>query len=82
MKCPTKKICFISKEVAEEELLANRAKYNYSSGTGPINVYKCDVCEYYHFTSKGEMNSRLLSKDSKKKIDRESEANYWLNKLK
>lgn len=82
MSCSTKKICFISREVAEEELMANRAKYNYSPGSGPVNIYKCNICEYYHFTSKGEMNPKLLSKDSKKKIDRESEANYWLNKLK
>lgn len=82
MNCPTKKICFISREIAEEELLANRAKYNYSTGAGPVNIYKCDICEYYHFTSKGEMHPKLLSQDTKKRIDRESEANYWREKLK
>lgn len=80
--CPTKKICFSTKEVGEEELVSNRAKYNYSVGAGPVNVYLCDLCGNYHFTSKGETNPKLLNKDIKKKIDRESEANYWLDKLK
>lgn len=76
--CTTKKICFQNKEDAEEELVLNRVKYS----TGPVNVYKCEFCGYYHFTSKGEVNPKLLSEKSRRKIDRESEANYWLDKLK
>lgn len=76
--CTTKKICFLNKEDAEEELVLNKGKYR----NGPVNVYQCHICGFYHFTSKGEMNSKLLSKENRKRIDRESEANYWLNKFK
>ena len=77
-KCTTGKVCFLNKEDAEEELLINRAKYR----NGPVNIYECQICGNYHFTSKGEMHSGLLTGKNKDKINRESEAQYWLNKLK
>lgn len=82
MKCSTKKICFASREIAEHELLANHAKYNYAAGQGPVNIYKCDSCGTYHFTSKGEPHPLLQKKETQQQINRESEANYWLDKLK
>ena len=80
--CSTKKICYLNREAAEDALLAHRARFNHPPTAGPINVYLCNSCGCYHFTSKGEMNPKLLSGENKKKIDRDSEANYWLDKLK
>jgi len=73
--CSTQKVCYDSKEIAEEALLQNHAKNNYAEGQGPINVYECDICGCYHFTSKGSTHPIL--KKQKGRIDRLREANYW-----
>ncbi|MDX1627207.1 MAG: hypothetical protein R3345_00835 [Fulvivirga sp.] len=79
MRCSTGKICFDSQSIAEEALLQNHAKNNYAAGQGPVNVYLCDRCGCYHFTSKGEVNA-LLEKE-KHRIDRLRQANYWEEKF-
>jgi len=77
--CSSHKVCYDSKEIAEEALLQNHAKNNYAKGQGPVNVYLCDMCGCYHFTSKGEINPLLNSQ--KGRIDKLREASYWEDKL-
>lgn len=73
--CSTQKVCYDSQEIAEEALLQNHAKNNYAEGQGPVNVYECDICGCYHFTSKG--NTHPILREQKGRIDRLREANYW-----
>lgn len=81
-RCATNKQCYDSREIAEEALIQNRIRYNHGSDTGPINVYLCDICGSYHFTSKGEKSEVLKSNGVKKKIDLQKEANHWESKFK
>ena len=46
-------------QMAEDALIDAWVRNNYVSGTGPINVYPCDDCGNFHFTSKGAMNLKL-----------------------
>lgn len=80
--CSTKKTCFKNKEEAEEELINIRGRNNYSGSAGPINVYKCEFCGFYHFTSKGEANPILTKDENLTRINKVSEANFWIDKLK
>ncbi|MEO9966085.1 MAG: hypothetical protein ABJF11_09870 [Reichenbachiella sp.] len=75
----TNKICYASKEIAEEALVENRSRHYHSENSGPINVYECRECGNYHFTSQGEISE--LIKKNKSKIDANREANFWERKL-
>ncbi|MEP2773065.1 MAG: hypothetical protein ABJH05_13020 [Fulvivirga sp.] len=74
-RCSTQKVCYDSRTIAEEALLQNHAKNNYAPGQGPINVYECEMCGSYHFTSKGAINHIL--EEEKDRIKRLREANFW-----
>ena len=82
LKCPSNKKVYSSKEIAEEALIEAHTQFEYTRGSGPIAVYECEDCKYYHLTSQGPMNQKLeqLMKDGK--IQRQKEANQWLNKIK
>ena len=58
-KCPTGKVMYHSMSLAEDALIDSWIRNNFIIGSGPVNVYQCDECGNYHFTSKGEMNGRL-----------------------
>jgi len=58
-KCSTGKIVYISLSIAEDALIDAWSRHNYAVGKGPVNVYQCDDCGNFHFTSKGTMNIRL-----------------------
>lgn len=73
---------FSSQQIAEDVLIELWSKNEYASGHGPIGVYKCDDCGYYHFTSQGPMNERLSEALSTGKLKLLREANKWLNKMK
>ena len=68
--------------MAEDALIEARAKYNYAPGSGPIGVYQCEDCGFYHLTSKGKMNEALSKQLAAGRIDLQKEANRWLDKLK
>lgn len=65
-------------EIAEDALLEANAKFSH----GPIAVYRCDDCGYFHFTSQGQMNEKLASYLATGKMKRQKEANDWQDKLK
>lgn len=82
MKCRTGKVSYDNKEIALEALIQNRTRYNYSEGSGPINVYQCEECGSFHFTSKGPMNATLTSDDNLARIRLGRQAGFWEDKFK
>ncbi|MFY0651896.1 MAG: hypothetical protein JXQ96_07680 [Cyclobacteriaceae bacterium] len=80
MNCGTGKVSYASKEMAEEALIQNHSRNYYSTGSGPVNVYQCDACGEYHFTSKGDVSDLLKSPESQKKIAKNQEAHHWEQK--
>ena len=80
--CISHKKSYPSLAFAEDALVEAWIKFEYTQGSGPIAVYKCEDCGEYHFTSKGLMNEKLSSALATGKIKREREGNDWLNKLK
>ena len=82
MKCASHKRVYQSHELAVDALIEARTRFEYAPSGGPIAVYQCDECGYYHLTSKGKMEPRLekLLKDGD--ITRQKEADRWLDKLK
>lgn len=79
--CPTGKICHISKELAEEALVENRARNNFGAAAGPINIYECEVCHNFHFTSKGTPHEMLSDPEVQTKIDRMKIQHHWERKF-
>lgn len=77
MFCPSKKREYLSKQEAEEALIQHHIQFDFSPGQGPVNVYRCDRCEAWHFTSKGETASILNDPDVKKRIAREKLGSGW-----
>src|SRR5258706_13103572 len=80
--CISNKKIYQSREVAEDALIEARTKFNYAPHSGPIAVYKCDDCGFFHLTSKGKINERLPKHVSEGKIDLKKERNRGLDKLK
>lgn len=82
IKCVSGKRVYVTREQAEEALVGAHTRFDYARGQGPVNVYRCDDCGYFHLTSKGPVNEVLQQRKKEGKIDREKEADAWLNKLK
>jgi hypothetical protein len=81
LKCPTGKRIYVAESLAEDALIDMHSRHQYT-GTGPIAIYRCEDCGYYHFTSKGEMNKKLAEQIANGEIKRQQEANQWMDKLK
>lgn len=81
LQCPSNKKIFLSLQLAEEALLDSHQRNHYK-GSGPINVYLCQDCGYYHFTSKGEINLTLKQQLQNGAIEKGREALWWESKLK
>jgi hypothetical protein len=81
-KCPSGKTVYHTETLAEEGLIELWTKNDYPPNRGPMNVYRCDDCGFFHLTSREPMNPKLaqyLSSD-KGRINRE--ASKWLDKFK
>ena len=78
IRCSTGKKVYETLQTAEDALIDAYVKFN----RGPIAVYKCDDCGYYHLTSKGAMNKKLSSHLAAGKIKQQQDANAWLDRLK
>ncbi|QSE96069.1 hypothetical protein [Fulvivirga lutea] len=79
--CSTGKNYYHNKDAAEEALIEHLGRNSYAKGTGPINVYLCEFCDGYHFTSKGEESELLhdpevLRRIKKLRIQSEWDDNY------
>jgi hypothetical protein len=79
--CVSNKKPFLSKELAEEALIESHSQFEHKGG-GPVAIYQCEDCGYFHLTSKGQMNPRLATLIQEGKIDRARQANQWLHKIK
>lgn len=82
IKCVTQKKVYLTQALAEGALVGARTRFDYAKDRGPVGVYKCNDCGYYHLTSKGPVNPTLTQNLNDGTIDREKEANEWLNKMK
>ncbi len=81
-KCPTGKVVYISPTLAEDALIEAWVRNNYRMGSGPVNVYQCDDCRNFHFTSKGNMNERLKKEWQDGSISRSQRVLDFERKLK
>ncbi len=82
IKCVSNKKVYPTREIAEGALIEAHTQFEYTQGSGPIAVYQCEDCENYHLTSQGPMNQKLAELLKDGKIQRQKEANQWLNKIK
>jgi hypothetical protein len=81
-RCNSGKRVFQTHEDAVAALLGARTKFDYRQGHGPVSVYHCDECGFYHLTSKGPMDETLKKGLSDGSIDRKKEADDWEARLK
>ena len=82
IKCVTQKKVYLTQELAEEALIGAHTRFDYAQGKGPLTIYRCEDCGYFHLTSKGPVNPTLAQHLKEGKIDREKLANEWINKMK
>ena len=80
--CVTKKKVYQTMDVAEDALIDAWIKFDYAPNQGPIAIYRCDDCGYFHFTSKGIMNEKLAKYQTDGKIKLQKRANAWHDKIK
>jgi len=71
-----------STNIAEDALIEARTNFDYATNNGPVGIYLCEDCGYYHLTSQGRMNERLAQQLAEGKIQKQKEANHWLDKFK
>lgn len=81
-RCISGKRMYSSKEVAEDVLIEAWTRFDYSSGNGPVAVYQCEECGSFHLTSKGTMSEKLSQAITGGKIQRQKEADRWMDKIK
>jgi hypothetical protein len=82
INCVSNKKVYPNQELAEEALIQAHIQFDFSKGGGPVAIYRCEDCGYYHLTSKGAMNDKLMNEIKNGKIKLEKEANKWLHKFK
>jgi hypothetical protein len=82
LTCSTTKKIYLSESLAEDALIEARIQFDYPAGRGPVAVYRCEDCGYYHLTSQGLMNENLRKYLASGSVERQKEANRWLDKLK
>lgn len=82
MKCRSGKTAFDSKELGEEALIQNHIRNNHREGSGPQNIYECDDCGDWHFTSRHPISELLLDESVLKRIARERLSLQWEQKIK
>ena len=73
---------YSSQEVAEDVLIEAWTRFDYTSGNGPVGIYQCEECGHFHLTSKGQMNEKLSQAISGGKIQRQKEADRWMDRIK
>jgi hypothetical protein len=81
MACITGKIAYDSMEIAGEALVQNHVRNAHRAGAGPINIYQCQDCGKWHFTSQGARYHLLQDPEVIDRIRREQMANHWEKKL-
>ena len=82
IKCVSHKKVYFTVDLAEEALLGASTRFEYGKHLGPVGVYQCDDCGYYHLTSQGAVNEKLTEYRASGKLKLEKEAQHWLDKMK
>lgn len=82
IKCISGKRCYPTEAIAEDVLIETRTRFDYTPNNGPVAIYQCDDCGYYHLTSKGEVNKKLAAQLAEGKIQKQKEADRWEGKFK
>jgi hypothetical protein len=81
-RCISGKRTYGTYENAVEALITARTKFDYREGNGPVSVYRCDDCGFYHLSSKGPVNEDLKKSLNDGSIDRLKQAEQWEQRLK
>ncbi|MEJ1239907.1 hypothetical protein WBG78_17340 [Chryseolinea sp. T2] len=79
--CASRKRVFDSAVQAEQALVDLQGSQKFQPGEGPVAIYRCDMCGGYHLTSKGPANPFLVSQQKSGAIDKQREANRWIEKF-
>lgn len=82
MRCSSGKRAYTTEALAIEALLQAHVLFNYRTGTGPVNYYKCEDCGAYHLTSQGLMNEQLTKALADGSIKKLRTAAEWNDRFK
>ena len=82
IRCVSNKKVYLTEDIAEQALIEAHTQFEFGNGKGPVSVYCCEDCGYYHLTSQGVMNKKLAEYMKEGKLERQKEAKRWANKLK
>ena len=78
MACSTHKYEYISKELAEDALIDQHIYKGFLPHEGPQDVYECNICGYWHLSSKGgTRNARLQEEIDSGELKRKQTASRW-----
>lgn len=78
MKCTTGKNSYGSKSLAEAALIDIHIYRNFPPDQGPQDVYQCEFCGGWHFTSKSQKrNVRLQEMIDSGEMRRLQQARLW-----
>ena len=81
MKCVSGKVVHYSEQSALEALVQNHIRFYHNDNAGPVNVYECRDCGYFHLTSSGSKHPLLDDPEVKKRIKLEKQSLHWESKL-
>jgi len=78
MGCSTRKYEYISKDMAEDALIDQHIYKGFLPHEGPQDVYECDICGYWHMTSRNATrNARLQEEIDSGEMKRKQTASRW-----
>lgn len=80
--CPSGKQCYSSSSMALVALLEVHQKTQFNVHSGPINFYRCSLCDQYHLTSIGTLHPDLKKFKANPKAKFQDEAAKWEKKWK
>ena len=81
-QCISRKKSYHSQYMAEDALVDSWERNYYTTANAPVNVYQCTDCGDWHWTSKGEMNTRLAEEIRSNRLHKKREANDWERRFK
>lgn len=68
----------MSKDLAETALIDQHIYKGFLPHEGPQNVYECDICGYWHLTSKAfSRNEQLQEMIDSGELKKKQEASKW-----
>ncbi len=80
--CSSKKISYSSYHAALTALKEVHVKAGYRIQEGPQNIYRCEICDQYHLTSKGAAHPELKSGSGNFSERTQNEISRWKDKFK